>query len=558
MNTFQKIFHTLSSRERFAVNILILVVSVSLAASVLGFYYHFTKPVPVPGGEYKEGIVGQPMYINPVLLSANGADSSLAKLVFSSLFKYDADGKIVPDLAESVETSGDGLTYTVKIKQGVKWHDEEPFSVDDILFTYQLIQDPATKSPLRQKWQGIGMEVVDESTIKFTLPSPYALFVSNNLTTGILPMHVWETVAPGNFSLAEYNLRPVGTGPFRFDDFEKDSGGMILSYDLSRNENYFGEKPFLDKFHLEFYPDEETMIDAFNNKQIFGMETISPENLEKLKSKRSVNVQSIAIPRYFAVFFNQQKSKIMADREVRKALSLATDKKAIVNDVLLGRGRETSSPILPQMAGFADDTKKFEYDPEKAGKVLDDDGWKKDGDARKKDGNVLEINLVTTDWPPLQKTADILKSQWEKIGVKVNVESFGVGEIQQNYIRPREYEAILFGQSWTGFEADPFSLWHSSQSRDPGLNLALYVNSDSDKAIERLQGEADAEKRNEDYKKFQQAVADDVPAVFLYSPDHIYVTNKNLQGNQISAIAFFEERFAGATKWYMKTKRVKK
>ena len=241
---WQKFFRVFSAKERMTVLTLVLLAAISLVATVLGVYYSLTKPVPISGGDYSEGIIGQPMYVNPVLAAGNEADADMARLIYSGLFKYGSDGKIVPDLAESYDVSNDQLTYTVHLKQNVKWHDGEPFSSDDVLFTIQAIQDPAFKSPLRQNWQGVGMEQIDESTIKFVLPAPYAFFL-NNLTVGIIPKHVWETVAPTNFSLAEYNLRPVGTGPFEFSDFQKDSGGMILSYKLTSNPDYFGDKPYL-------------------------------------------------------------------------------------------------------------------------------------------------------------------------------------------------------------------------------------------------------------------------------------------------------------------------
>lgn len=176
MNILQKIFQALSSREKITVNILILVVSASLIASVLGFYYHFTKEIPIAGGEYTEGVVGQPLYVNPVLAGANDTDADLTALIYSGLFKYDSEGKLVPDLAESYELSDDKLTYTVTLKKGVKWHDGEAFSADDVLFTMQAIQDPAFKSPLRQSWQGVGVEVDGENTVKFLLQAPYTFF----------------------------------------------------------------------------------------------------------------------------------------------------------------------------------------------------------------------------------------------------------------------------------------------------------------------------------------------------------------------------------------------
>lgn len=537
---------------------LALVAAVSLIATVVGIYFSLTKPVPVPGGNYSEGIVGQPMYVNPVLSAGNEADAYLTRLIYSGLFKYDSAGKIVPDLAENFEVSDDKLMYTVHLRKDIKWHDGEPFSSDDVVYTTQAIQDPAFKSPLRQNWQGVGMEQTDENTIKFILPAPYVFFL-NNLTVGILPKHVWETVAPTNFSLAEYNLRPVGTGPFKCIDFQKDSGGMILSYKLSSNPDYFGEKPYLDTMTFQFYPDEDSMIEAYNNKQIFATNSLSPEKMNDVKSKRSANIISASLPRYFAVFFNQQKSKVLADKDVRKGLSAATNHKEIVDKIFGGQGREIFSPIPPGTFGATDDVKKYDFNPENAKKILDDAGWKsKEDGTREKSGQPMEITLVTTDWPQLVDTANILKSQWEAVGVKVTVDSESVGDIQQNFIRPREYEAFLFGQSWPTAEPDPYSFWHSSQTKDPGLNLALYSNSDVDKILEKLRTETDEGNRVELYKKFQQAVTNDIPAIFLYSPNYLSVANNKVKGVNITTLVSADEKFADVSRWYMKTKRVRK
>lgn len=538
--------------------ILILVVAISLVATVAGVYLSLTKPIPVPGGDYSEGIVGQPMYVNPVLAAGNEADSDAARLVYSGLFKYADNGEIVPDLAEGYEVSSDGLTYTVHLKKDVKWHDGEPFSLDDVIFTIQAIQDPAFKSPLRQNWQGVGMEQVDDQTIKFVLPSPYAFFL-NNLTVGILPKHVWETVAPTNFSLAEYNLHPIGTGPYQFSSLEKDSGGMILSLKLSANTDYFADKPFIKTITFQFYPDEDSMIEAFNNKQIFGISSVSPDKLKDIKSRRSANIISASLPRYFAVFFNQQKSKVLADKDVRKALSLAVNRQDIVDKVFGGQGKDIYSAIPPGNFGATDDLKKYNFDSASAGKTLDDAGWKKGDDGfRAKGGQPLEFTLVTTDWPQLVDTANLLKSQWEAIGAKVNVDSESIGDIQQNFIRPREYEAFLFGQSWPTAEPDLYSFWHSSQTKDPGLNLALYSSPDADKILVNLRGESDPQKRLDLYKKFQQTIAEDIPAIFLYSPNFIYVVNKKVQGFEITSLVSAEQRFMDVSKWYMDTKRVRK
>jgi peptide/nickel transport system substrate-binding protein len=557
MITWRKISQNLSNKERLMVSWLFFIAAASLLASAVAFYYHYTKAVPIAGGEYTEGVVGQPLYVNPVLAAGNDADADLCSLIYSGLFKYDADGKIIPDMAESYDVTDDKLTYTMHLRKGIKWHDGEPFSAEDVLFTIQVIQDPAFKSPLRQSWQGVGVEMVDENTVRFLLQNPYAFFL-NNLSLGILPKHIWETIAPGNYPLAEYNLRPVGTGPYKFVEFQKDGEGNLISYQLVANDDYYGSHPFITNFSLSFYYDEDSMTEAYNNKQIFGMSYVSPSKVPNIKSRRSSDIHSINIPRYFAVFFNQQKSKVLADREVRKALSMAIDRQAIIKEVLSGEGKEIYSPIPPGTVGFTDDVKKFSFDIEKANKTLDDDGWKKEDDGfRAKNGQPLEFNMETTDWPDLMQTADMLKQEWAAVGAKVEFESLPVADIQQNFIRPREYEALLFGQM-LGIDPDPFAFWHSSQTRDPGMNLALYNNPDVDKTLEKIRQEMDPNARLDLYKKFQQNVADDAPAAFLYSPNYLYVTSKKVQGIDIKSVTTPDRRFTDVAKWYVKTKRIKK
>ncbi|TSA45248.1 hypothetical protein D4R51_02175, partial [bacterium] len=259
-----------------------------------------------------------------------------------------------------------------------------------------------------------------------------------------------------------------------------------------------------------------------------------------------------------AVFFNQQKSKVLADSEVRKALSTAVDRQAIIKEVLSGEGKEINSPIPPGTFGFTDDVKKFSFDVEKANKTLDDDGWKKGSDGfRAKNGQALEFKMETTDWPDLMQTADMLKQEWAAVGAKVDYESLPVADIQQNFIRPREYEALLFGQM-LGVDPDPFAFWHSSQTHDPGMNLALYNNPDVDKLLEKIRQEMDPASRLDYYKKFQQDVASNAPAAFLYSPNYLYVTSKKVQGVDINAVTTPDRRFSNVAKWFVKTKRIKK
>ncbi len=545
----------LTFRDKLIVALLSLSALVSFVVLVYHAYISNTKEIPKIGGEYVEGIVGQPMYINPLLSQTSEADADIAQLVYSGLFTYDNEGKAVPDLAQSYEVSEDKKIYTVHLRQDVIWHDGQPFSAEDVYFTVTALLDPMYKSPLRQNWQGVVVSIVDQKTIQFELKNPYAGFL-DNLTLGILPKHVWENIASEKFALADYNLRPIGTGPYMFSDFQKDSNGTILTYKLvADKKNYFGEA-YISRMTFNFYEDEETLLAAFNKKEVMGMSSISPARLGEIKNKKSTALHELVIPRYFSLFFNQLKNEALAENSVRKALAISVSRKEIIDAVLFGKALPAYGPLLSNMKEYRDPGNLTENRLEEANKILDDAGWQKGEDGiRKKSNTRLKFEIVTTDWSELAKTADILKKQWEKIGAEVEVKMLTISDLQQNYIRPREYDALLFGQA-ISFNPDLYPYWHSSQKRDPGLNLAMFDNSDADGLLENVRQELDEAKRIEGYQKIQELIANENPAIFLYSPTYLYPVNSSLKGNEMRNITVSSQRFSDVREWYVKTKRI--
>ncbi len=548
----------LNFREKVFASAVVIVVIATFVFWVSYLFLNLTKAVPQKGGEYTEGIIGQPMYINPLLSQTSEADSDLAQIIFSGLLKYDGQGKLTPDMAESYELSDDQKVYTFHIKKNIKWHDGEPLTAEDIFFTIHAVQDPMYKSLLRLNWQGVEIEQKDKFTITFNLKNPYSGFL-DNLTIGIIPKHIWENVAPEKFSLAEYNLKPVGSGPYQFVDFQKDSGGNILSYSLKSFKDYFDTQSFVSTFNFNFYPDDGAMLAAYNKKEITGMGSIPSEDIENIKSPKSTNIYELSIPRYFAVFLNQTKSVPLASDAVRKALAYATDRQEIIDKVLHGKGISMFSPFLPQMAEYENSTPKYDFNTQKAEEVLEENGWKYDEKekVRKKSKDRLEIEIFTTDWPELAQTADVLLNQWGKIGVDVKISVLSISDLQQNYIRPREYGSLLFGQA-ISFNPDLYSFWHSSQKRDPGLNLALFDDKKADELLDSTRQEIDENKRIEAYRQLQKIMADEVPAIFLYSPSFLYPVNQKVKGIEVKNVNSASARFTDVNKWYIKTKRVKK
>lgn len=500
-------------------------------------------------------MAGQPSHVNPLLAMSNDADADLAQMIYSGLLKYGHDGQLVPDLAESYELSEDHTTYTFHLRQGVTWHDGVPFAADDVIFTLNTISDPSYKSPLRSSWQGVEASAPDDHTVVINTKIPYAGFLQN-ATFGILPKHLWEDVKTDNFALTQLNLEPIGTGPYKYSSFQKDSKGNILDYKLVANPAYFAGKPYISKIDFNFYQDEDAALDAFNRKEVMGVGGLSPKNIANIKVIKSTDLKRIFTPRYFAVFLNQTKSVALADDEVREALNVGTDRQEIIDEVLDGDGTPVFSPILKDMPGYDPEIGRVDYDQEQAEKLLDEAGWKKGDDGiRRKDDQKLAIEIVTTDWDELKRTAEAVKSQWEKLGAEVSVSEYSISDIQQNYIRPREYDSLLFGQI-VGADPDPYAFWHSSQKKDPGLNLSLFGSDDTDKLIEEARSDFDPEERAEKYREFQEKLIGELPAIFLYTPDYVYPMSKQVKGAEIGNLVSPSKRFSNINAWYMNTKRV--
>lgn len=544
-------------KEKIIFLSLVIVIIGALVFWGISIYFSLTKPIAKQGGSYTEGIIGQPLYINPLLSQTSEADADLTQLVYSSLFKYNAGGELLGDLAESYEVSSDQKIYTVHLKKEIKWHDGESLNASDVFFTISILQDPAYKSPLRQNWQGVEVRQLDDLTLEFSLKNPYFGFL-DNLTVGILPKHIWENIAPEKFTLADYNLSPVGSGPYKFYDFQKDSSGNILSYELQSFENYSSGEPYIPKIIFNFYPDEDSALEAYNKKEILGISGVSPEKISGTKISQSAHIYEISVPRYFSVFFNQNKSVSLANDEVRWALVCAVNRQKIVDEVLKSKGISVHAPFLPQMKEYAGDIERCESDPERAKEILEKEGWKLGEDGiREKDGIRLEFEIFTTDWPELAQTADILKEQWKEIGVDVKISVLTVSDLQQNYIRPREYDALLFGQA-ASFNPDPCSFWCSSQKRDPGFNLSLFEDSEADKILEGAREVLDENERAKEYRRFQEIINEKNPATFLYSPLYLYSVSKQIKGIELENVNIPSQRFSEINKWYVNTKRVRK
>jgi len=554
---WKKVSSVLNTKERYFIFGFSILAIVSLLTWLISSNLSNTTLQPNFGGSFSEGIVGAPQYLNPVLSQSNDADRDVVELIFSGLTKYNSQGELVPDLVEKYAVGEGGKVYDFFLRKNIEWHDGEVLTADDVIFTIQAIQNPEYRSPLRINWTGVEVEKVDEWTIRFKLKTPYAPFLANT-TVGIVAEHIWGDILPANFALSPENLEPIGTGLYKFKKLKKDKEGFVESIELEAFGEYNINRPYIEKISLLFYPDEESLIRAYNKGQINNISLVSVKNKPKLQGLRKTDMRQLNLPRYFTVFFNQSKSKALSDKNVRLALNYATDKEQIINNILSGEARSVDSPIPIGVWGHTDEIEIYNFSLDQANNILDENEWiDKDGDGiREKGEEKLEIELITTELKELQQVANVLQEQWSKIGVQVNVKILSIGEIQQEYIRPREYQALLFGEV-LGLDPDPYSFWHSSQKKDPGLNLALYDNKKVDDLLKSGRQNLDEKERLEDYKKFQQLVVEDAPVVFLYSSYHLYFVDKKIKGVEVENIVLPSKRFSDIENWYIKTQRVK-
>ena len=555
LSVLRKVFSLMGRREKMVLAVLLVLTVTSGIFSFGRLYANYTEAVPAEGGSYREGIIGQPRFINP-LLATTDTDRSIVKLVFAGLYKLDAIGNVVPDMAEAMPAvSENGQEYTVKIKSNSKWHDGTPVTADDIVFTIQTLQNGDFNSPRRGEWQSTIVEKVDDSTILFKLNAPSAPFL-NNLTLPIISKKNWESVSPADFVLSLGNIEAVGSGPYIVKEVRKSTQGTVQSIHLESFSDYHNRPAYIESVKLSFYEDIEGVLTAIHGKQIDGF-GFSPfdQSVRLDEDNNEFKVTQLDLPQYQAVFFNTS-NKLFSDVRVRKALQTGTDIQTIINTVYNGQGRALNGPILRQhVEGLPDAV--ISNDLENAKALLDSAGWKLDegSNVRKKNGAELAFTLSTNNFALNTKTAELLAGQWQKLGVKVTLNIQPTKELTENAIRPRNYDALLFAQK-LGADPDPFLFWHSSQVRNPGLNLSLYSNTTADKLISEARAATDKTIRDEKYRLFQDVIQADAPAIFLVQNVFSYAQKSDIKGISLNSLSDTTARFYDLPNWYIDTKRV--
>ncbi len=542
------IFRTFNRNERLVFFGLTVVTIISGGILGILIFRAATVEQPTASPLYIEGIVGQPVAINPVLAGANDADRDLIRLVFIDL----------ASLSKEYKSSNENRTWNVILKDDLRWSDGKPLTADDVIFTLDAIQGAESRSPLSVSWQGVVVNRISELEVEFTLRTPYAFFADNLKELILIPKHIWGAVPLANFRLSEYNLEPVGSGPYKFSSFEKRKDGFIETYNFSANPEFSGDPAFIEKFVVKFYQNPAELISSFNSREIDGFSGLNPKNIGELKLGNTVLEKSM--PRYYAIFLNKNIPGL-DDRNVVMAMNYAINKKVMIENVFNGKALEVNQPVLPILDGYdKENDQVIGFSPEKSAETLDKAGWKLNADnmREKKSGkqvNALEFSMIVPQSRPLIEAADLIRKNLEEVGIRINIITLNPTDIANEIIKTRNYQMILFGNILKQ-NPDLFSFWHSSERFYPGLNLSLYENKKVDGLLEQVRKGSDSGERAIALSQIQRIISEDMPAIFLYSPKYLYAAPSHFGGFEEPIISVPSDRFRNVNKWYLETTRV--
>jgi peptide/nickel transport system substrate-binding protein len=534
--------------------LLILMIGILLQQTQLlsAYYEHLA---PVAGGVYTEGILGSFTNANP-MYATGSVDSAVSRLVFSSLFTYNDQNQLVGDLATGYTTNSLGTIYTVHLKPNLVWQDGQPLTSADVLYTYQEIQDPDAQSPFLSSWQNISIAAPNPLTVTFTLPNPLSSF-PYSLTNGIVPQHILGSLAAVDMRSALFNTEnPIGAGPFEFKEVQVNGNTPADSeetIELTPSPTYWGGTPKLDEFVVKAYNNQQQMIHDFNNGQLNAA-----AGLTSVPSNLSTNATIDNFPLTAAVmaFFKTSQAPLN-DAQVRSALVKAADPTTIIAGLSYAT-IPVVEPLLEGQLGYNPAYAQATNDIGGAEQQLTADGWIPGANGyRYKGGQELGFTLSAEDTPEYTEVATTLQQEWRAVGVNVQLSLEDSDDIE-SAVNYHSYDALLYGIS-IGVDPDVFVYWDSSQA-DPRsgswLNLSEYKSSAADDALEQGRTRLDPALRAIKYKAFLTAWQADAPALGLYQPRFLYITNGPVYGLNVHTLNSGIDRYDNVQNWEIREAKI--
>jgi len=519
------------------------------------------EPEPVSGGVYTEGLIGSHNRLNPILETYNPADQDVNRLLYSSLVRFDDRGLPQPDLAESWGISRDATVYNFSLRTDAIWHDGEPVTTADIIFTIDLIRSPDLPIPedIRALWNAVKVEAFNEHTLQFRLPEPFAPFL-DYLTFGILPAHMFEGLTPAGLVDDPFNLAPIGSGPYRFERFTV-TDGTITGVELRAFNHYYGGQPFIDQFVFRYFADAAAALEAYRAGEIQGISRITPEILADTLNEENLNLYTSRLPELSIIFLNldNPQTPFFQDSNIRKALLMGLNRQWIVDRILDGQAAIADGPIFPNTWAYYEGISRIEFDPDKASKMIKAAGFTipaEGGAVRANEDGLLAFTLLHPEGEPYQAVAEFIRTSWARLGVGVTLQAVPYEILINDYLDSRLYEAALVDINLARSpDPDPYPFWHQTQATG-GQNYSLWNDRTASEYLEQGRIIVDPAERTRLYRNFQVRFFNEMPALPLFYPMYTYGVDAAVQGVRFGPLFTPSDRFGGVADWFLFSERV--
>ena len=490
-----------------------------------------TAGAPVFGDTFIQASIGDIGGLIPSLTS-DQSSHEVGSLIYDGLVKLDKDLNMVPAMAESWTYSRDCLDLTFKLRRDVKWHDGRPFTAEDVLFTYQTMINPKTPAPFKEGFLLVkDVQAPDPYTVHVRYEKPYARAVET-WSTYMLPKHLLQSFAEaGTLRESPQNSRPVGTGPYRFQEWKPGEKVVLIS-----NPDYYEGRPYLSRVVYRVIPSQATIFLELKAKGVDYVSTLTgiqyARQTEYPAFRKAYNKFRYPASDYTFLGFNLRDPRF-ADRRVRQAFAHAISKQELIDGVRLGLAREANGPIRPGTWAYTDKVVHYDYDPEKAKALLAAAGWKdRDGDGvvEDKDGKPFTLTIRTNQGnDERKKIAEIVQQRLKEIGINVDIQLIEWAAFIKEFVKPRRFELVVLGLG-TGTDPDQFVVWHSSQRGPDQMNRTGYANAEVDALLEAGRSSCVQRERVRYYHRIQEILAEDLPMVFLYYRDALPVVASRIRG----------------------------
>ncbi len=518
-------------------------------------------PQPVEGGTYTEAIVGQLLRLNPLLDAANPADRDIDRLIFSGLVRFDSSGIAEPDLAEIINTSEDGLLYNIKLREDLRWHDGEPLTVADIEFTISLMKSGEGYLPddLVKLWNSIEVIPLDDLNLQLKLSEAYAPF-QDYLAFGVLPQHLLQDLTLEEIANSDFNLQPVGSGPFMFSELIVENS-KINGIKLKAFKDFQPEAAFIQEINFLYFADAETALQAYSDGYVQGISQIPSHLISQALMAQDLALYTGRLPQISLVMFNLNDPEVpfLQEADIRKALLLGLNRQKIVNDFFNSQAIVANGVILPGSWAYLESTPVYAYDPDQASLLLKTAGYVVTGEenpVRMKEEMALRFFLSYPDDDIHQKIAEQIKSDWQTLSVEVVLEPVPPDTFLSAKLEPRAYQAALVDLNFSATpDPDPYPFWDLGQAVT-GQNYSQWNNRIASDTIEQARVTVDLAERKRLYHNFQSIFVNELPALPLYYPVYNYAVTKQILGVSMGPFVDTSSRFATITKWYMTAKTV--